>query len=64
MTDEQSAQATSLTAEQKLQKIREIIESSPVGPPRLDPNKERGPLTTDFFSTKPGFWEEYFKVGR
>lgn len=53
-----------LTAEQKLQQIREIIESAPscqLGP---DPNKiaEPLPLSPDFFTTRPGFWDKYAGV--
>ena len=52
-----------LTPEEKLQKIREIVESAPSGP-RVDPNKApvSQPLPPDFFTSKPGFWDEYARV--
>jgi hypothetical protein len=45
--------------ERTIQEIRRIIESAPAPGPRPDPNREAGPLTPDFFTTKPGFWDEY-----
>jgi hypothetical protein len=47
-----------------LAEIREILKDAPPPGPRKDPNLEPKPIDSDFFTTKPGFWDEYAKLGR
>jgi hypothetical protein len=60
--DESFGGAAQPSAEEVLDEVRRILDAP--RQPRTDPNLDPKPIDSDFFTTKPGFWDEYAKLGR
>jgi hypothetical protein len=50
------------SVEDALAEVWRILDEEP--PLGLDANLEALPITPELFTTKPGFWDEYAKIGR